>query len=460
MLGSVFVGGWAPASPRQHVCQPAPQFPDKVIGRNVTLETIALPIDMWDAERKIYVPQGLIVGHALTDEEFGPMTHGAKVLRSDVRSRQRETKAPAAFSADLPPVYLAGTFVDKLFMIDRINASAAPLGSVKLNASWTAELRMLGYAIAPSTMYDVRSEDDELEGFMIAQGNPFVMDPGNHTTQMNFGGVAYMKADGCKNLFPLFPNPYAATGVVVNTIDCHAPSGMCFFSLWKFDGAPSPIAMWPDCLWYCRPDDMRNPTKCVSQGVMRDVDGHKICRDYGLGGGVHGLTVLKTDEDDASSFDLMLVFTKGMEYDTGASWISKLKVSVSADGLGVTIKSMGYWGTSLWNDTVAKPHDVGCDHAFLDDAGHVWVSTFRKENNGLHMLDYDSGQLKYSIHGFSDHRKLQYTYAAGVSGYGTLFQPNSMMALTTSAERMGIPVTGTGSIFLIDTSAIITTQEA
>eukprot|EP00966_Prymnesium_polylepis_P201171 4661245-Prymnesium_polylepis.3 len=43
---------------------------------------------------------------------------------------------------------------------------------------------------------------------------------------MNFGGVAYMKADGCKNLFPLFPNPYAATGVVVNTIDCHAPSGI------------------------------------------------------------------------------------------------------------------------------------------------------------------------------------------------------------------------------------------
>ena len=96
---------------RQRVCQPAPQFPHKVVGRNVTLETIALPIDLWDAERKIYVPQGLIVGHALTDEEFGPMTHGAKVLRSDVRSRQRETKAPAAFSADLPPVYLAGTCV-------------------------------------------------------------------------------------------------------------------------------------------------------------------------------------------------------------------------------------------------------------------------------------------------------------------------------------------------------------
>ena len=37
---------------------------------------------------------------------------------------------------------------------------------------------MLGYAIAPSTMYDVRSEDDTLEGFMIAEGNPFVMDPG------------------------------------------------------------------------------------------------------------------------------------------------------------------------------------------------------------------------------------------------------------------------------------------
>lgn len=138
------------------------------------------------------------------------------------------------------------------------------------------------------------------------------------------------------------------------------------------------------------------------------------------------------------------------------------------------------------------------------------------------MLDY-SGNLQYSIHGFSDYTPGQYSYPAGVSGYGTLFQvsepllacpfprpayhsllcttpscvplspraggscrllnqpappglvpphtyptcayawpsahttqANSMMALATSAEKMGIPVMGTATMFFIDISAVIT----
>mgnify|MGYP002807803104 CR=1 FL=1 len=47
-------------------------------------------------------------------------------------------------------------------------------------------------------------------------------------------------------------------------------------------------------------------------GIMLDETGTQICRDYRLGGGVHGMMVGKTDKDDPSQVDLLLVFTKGM----------------------------------------------------------------------------------------------------------------------------------------------------
>lgn len=71
-------------------------------------------------------------------------------------------------------------------------------------------------------------------------------------------------------------------------------------------------------------------------------------------------------------FDLMLIFTGGIQYDKGVSWMSRLKVAVSDDGQTVMTRSQRPWGSALWNDTVTKPHDVGCDHATLDDAGNVW----------------------------------------------------------------------------------------
>ena len=39
----------------------------------------------------------------------------------------------------------------------------------------------------------------------------------------------------------------------------------------------------------------------------------------------------------------------------------------------------------------------------------VWVSTFRSGNAGLHLLDYDTGVLQYSLHGFTECARGPYT---------------------------------------------------
>ena len=51
--------------------------------------------------------------------------------------------------------------------------------------------------------------------------------------------------------------------------------------------------------------------------------------------------------------------------------------------------------------------------------------------------------------------RFQYSYPAGVSGYGTLGQKNSLMALATSSERFGIPIMGTATMWFLDVSTII-----
>ena len=95
------------------VCEPAPAYPHSVAGRNVTFNPVGLTIDKWDAERKIYVPQGLVAAQALSDKEFGPMTHGPKIRSADVKSRHQATATAAEFSASLPPVYFTATCVPR-----------------------------------------------------------------------------------------------------------------------------------------------------------------------------------------------------------------------------------------------------------------------------------------------------------------------------------------------------------
>ena len=254
----------------QKVCKPASSrgFPGAAPGRTVELPWVSLQLDRWDATLQRYVPQGLISAHTVHDDEFSAMTHGPKIRRADVKARDR-SRAPDEFAHSLPPVYFTGTISDKLWLLDSVNASSAPLGSAQ-GGAWSAELKMIGYSVAPSTVYPIEEEDgagnEQLNGFLIAGGNPFVMDPGNHSMQMNLGGITYMSGDGCKRLFPVLPDPYALTGRVMNTIDCHKRTGMCFFSAWKFDGQGRGLPL-PDCLWYCKPDNLKNPsTQCADIG--------------------------------------------------------------------------------------------------------------------------------------------------------------------------------------------------
>lgn len=255
-------------------------------------------------------------------------------------------------------------------------------------------------------------------------------------------------------------------------MQCHQKAGICFFSAWKFYDSPDIVN--PDCLHYCVPDNMNAPTKCIYEDVMKWPNGKEICRSK-QEGGVHGfgLGIDGLSTDDSHVFDLMLVFTGGAMFDKGVSSLNKLQVEVKRTHQPVTRKekltvrstSSAPFGQQLWNHTVDKPSDVGCDHAWLDDSKkYVWVSTFRRENDGLHLLDYATGGLLYSIHGFDDYLKEQYSYSAGVSGMGTFRQSGSMIAMCTStmphvpnmnSNGPEIFSNGTGMAFLVDIGTVL-----
>merc|ERR1711976_1019860 len=73
----------------------------------------------------------------------------------------------------------------------------------------------------------------------------------------------------------------------------------------------------------------------------------------------------------------------------------------------MTVLRSEVFGRDLFEGTVGRPstygkadHDAGGDHAWPDESGkYLWVSTFRTGNPGVHMLDYETGELIYSVHG-------------------------------------------------------------
>merc|ERR1712232_919746 len=85
------------------------------------------------------------------------------------------------------------------------------------------------------------------------------------------------------------------------------------------------------------------------------------------------------------------------------------------------------FGRDLFEGTVGRPstygmvdHDAGGDHAWPDESGkYLWVSTFRTGNPGVHMLDYETGELIYSVHGMDSLVPKNYAYSAGIGSLGT-----------------------------------------
>merc|ERR1719198_1169940 len=110
--------------------------------------------------------------------------------------------------------------------------------------------------------------------------------------------------------------------------------------------------------------------------------------------------------EDPNEFDIFLVFTGGAQFVGGESSMKKVTCKKDANGDLVVLKS-DVFGRDLFESAVNRtsptgmaPLDVGGDHAWVDESGkYGWVSTFRLKNAGVHMLDYKTGELTYSIHG-------------------------------------------------------------
>merc|ERR1712216_645985 len=57
----------------------------------------------------------------------------------------------------------------------------------------------------------------------------------------------------------------------------------------------------------------------------------------------------------------------------------------------------------------------------------------RYGNSGVHMLDYETGDLIYSVHGMDKLLPHNYAHGAGIHGIGTLGQKGSTLLTATSA---------------------------
>merc|ERR1711953_960361 len=95
-----------------------------------------------------------------------------------------------------------------------------------------------------------------------------------------------------------------------------------------------------------------------------------------------------------------------MGFDAGESSMKKVRCQKTTSG-DMTVLKSEVFGRDLFEGTTGRPstygkadHDAGGDHAWPDESGkYLWVSTFRVSNPGVHMLDYQTGELIYSVHG-------------------------------------------------------------
>merc|ERR1719162_238694 len=158
------------------------------------------------------------------------------------------------------------------------------------------------------------------------------------------------------------------------------------------------------------------------------------------------MTVAHTDKEDPSQFDIFLVMTGGAQFVGGESSVRKVRVQKDLATNDVKVLSHQRFGDDLFVASVNRtspdgmaPLDAGGDHAWPDESGkYLWVSTFRYGNSGVHMLDYETGELIYSIHGTATYQgrgvvKHNYAYSAGIHGGGWLGHERGTLLLGTSA---------------------------
>eukprot|EP00933_Yihiella_yeosuensis_P045865 TRINITY_DN4129_c0_g2_i1.p1 TRINITY_DN4129_c0_g2~~TRINITY_DN4129_c0_g2_i1.p1 ORF type:complete len:487 (+),score=70.78 TRINITY_DN4129_c0_g2_i1:88-1548(+) len=337
----------------------------------------------------------------------------------------------------IPPVYVSGTWTNEIYRFDNFSMPS----SGKLQASQ----KLVGHALAPSTTWPIEDSKGKLKGLFVAEGQPWWMDKMPWPKEIYKGGVEYLPSSRSEKCSPIFPKTglHKIFGQVVNTVDCHKGTGVCFFTVWKFYDDQWPIwnnvsdKIAQDCLYYCIADGLDGNPSCRKIGVVKDEHGNKVCHKDGVGA-VHGMTIGLSDKSDPSTFDIFLVFTGGATFTGGDSSMKKVRVKV--DTLGVNgerdmrVLSSQAFAEDLFVTMMPKGMDAGGDHAWVDDTGkYVWISTFREAAAGVHMVSYEDGRLLYSVTGIDSYIPGQYAYSAGIHGVGTIGKKGSYLGLATSA---------------------------
>jgi len=445
--------------------------------KDVSFPALNLTVLKWDKTAKDYTNAGQLEAHALagTADDWQMYLHGPMIR--PLREQGED---------DLPPFYVQATWTNEVYRFDNVKKASGRGQPLQ------ASQKVVAHAQAPSTAYPIE-KNGTMVGMLVAEGQPFVVSSPLHPEHMqfSFGGVQYINDDTDNDCHKIFPNPVDKMlpgGAVVNSVSCNDANGICFFSVWKFYDDQKPIwndvtkKLMPDCLHYCIVDAMDGSTnmECKKGGVVRYETGDMVCSKEGVGA-VHGMVVDNQKRyEDPNHFDIFLVMTGGATFDSGESSLRKLKCEKTADG-DLQIISSELFGRDLYETSVGRispfgfgDHDAGGDHAWPDDSGkYLWVSTFRLGNAGVHMLDYQTGDLIYSVHGMDrwyeeTTGKKNYAYSAGIHGIGELGKSSSTLVVGTSACTntdvcMPIPylpflpdsLEAVGVMFVLDLSEIL-----
>lgn len=402
-------------------------------GDLVNFSYYGMNLSSWNDSAKTNNLIGTVPSYAITgqNDTWQMYLHGPLL---------RPTERTSATS--IPPLFTHATWTNKIYRFEF-------LSDPKSGDDLQAKQKLVGWADAPSTSWPVEDSNGSLKSLMVAEGQPFWLSIyGGFKVPMEIGkgGVNILPNEPEAKCSKIFPTNFfhKMFGQVVNTVDCHRRLGVCFFTVWKFYDDQNPIwnpiskLIAPDCLYYCMAENLDGNPSCAKVDVVRDENGTEICHQHGVGA-VHGMTIGHDVPDSATDFEIFLIFTGQATFNKGESSMKKLKVQVTGDGQKASQKDFkvlhsAEFGTQLFKDLPAAGLDAGGDHAWVDDTGKwVWVSTFRTGAPGVHMLDYYSGALMYSITGLDSYIPHQYLYSAGIHGTGTIGKKGSYIAVATSA---------------------------
>eukprot|EP00440_Ansanella_granifera_P008843 gb/GFBE01009581.1/.p1 GENE.gb/GFBE01009581.1/~~gb/GFBE01009581.1/.p1 ORF type:complete len:491 (+),score=112.99 gb/GFBE01009581.1/:1-1473(+) len=400
-------------------------------GEQVEFQPYQLKVERWDSASEKNLGYGTMESYALG---AAPGTWQMYLHGPMLRPSERTTPT------SIPPVYVSGTWVSAIYRYENFSlpAPGKPL---------TATQKLVGHALSPSTTWPVEDKHGKLKGLMVAEGQPWWLDRLPVPQEVYKGGVEYLPVNDQEKCNYIFPEEgmHKELGQVVNTVDCHRGTGVCFFTVWKFYDDQRPIwsnmsqKVAPDCLYYCIAERLDDHPSCAHVGVVKDEHGEAICHKDGRGA-VHGMTIGNTDSSNPNQFDKLLVFTGGATFTGGESSMQKVRVNIEggisaqASDKQLSVMKSEPFALDLFSKLPPKGQDAGGDHAWVDETGKwIWISTFRESAAGIHMVSYDEGRLVYSVKGIDSYLPNQYAYSAGIHGVGTLGKSGSYLAVATSA---------------------------